>query len=95
MFQQLHNFALLEIEALLQSNNRILFDFSSMPQSDLRLISNKGNKLIHVELNYDKEVLATEYSSLTSIMIVEQRKIYNTIYHERHCSIKTKNILYV
>lgn len=54
-------------------------DFPSMPQPDIDLIGEKGNKLIHDELNYDRKALVVECIHLMSNMTLEQRKNFDKI----------------
>uniref|UniRef100_K7K7Z4 ATP-dependent DNA helicase n=1 Tax=Glycine max TaxID=3847 RepID=K7K7Z4_SOYBN len=66
-FPELKSFAFIDLEKLLQSNNKSLMDFPSMPQPDIDLIGEKGNKLIHDELNYDRKALVVECIHLIGI----------------------------
>uniref|UniRef100_A0A0R0GLI9 ATP-dependent DNA helicase n=1 Tax=Glycine max TaxID=3847 RepID=A0A0R0GLI9_SOYBN len=77
--EELKSFALIDSEKLLQSNNKSLMDFPSMPQPDIDLIGEKGNMLIYDELNYDRKVLAKECIHLMSNMTLEQRKNFDKI----------------
>lgn len=52
---QLKTYALAEIEMQLQSFGHTLKDHPPMPRADATLIPNVQNKLIHDELNYDRE----------------------------------------
>lgn len=42
-------------------------------------ISEAGNRLIYVALNYDRESLPIEHRSLLSLMTFEQKQIYDKI----------------
>jgi ATP-dependent DNA helicase PIF1 len=76
---ELKIFALSEIEKLLQSNNKSLSDFPTMPQPDLSLITARQNRLIYDELNYDRHSLVEEHTQLMSTMTSEQRRIYDKV----------------
>lgn len=68
-----------DIECLLQSNNKSLSNFPSVPQPDYSFLTERGNKLIFYELNYDRKALVEEHNRLMSIMTMEQRNIYDSI----------------
>ncbi|GAU45376.1 hypothetical protein TSUD_89960 [Trifolium subterraneum] len=76
---QLKSYALAEIEMLLQSNNSSLSNYPDMPRPEPGLLPEIGNRLIHDELNYDRQLLADEHRSLMSSMTAEQRKVYDTV----------------
>lgn len=76
---ELKSFALSDIETLLQSSSKSISDFPTMPQPDMSLITERQNRLIYDELNYDRQSLAKEYTQLMSTMTSEQRKIYDKI----------------
>lgn len=63
----------------LQSNNRSLSDFPTMPRPNMCLISESQNKVIYDELNYDRQSLTSEHAHLLSTMTIEQREIYDKI----------------
>ncbi|KAK2371204.1 hypothetical protein QL285_084180 [Trifolium repens] len=73
--EQLKSYALAEIDALLQSNNKSLRNFPDMPQPDPGLLPDRGNRLIYDELNYDRQALADEHRKLMSTMTTEQRGV--------------------
>lgn len=50
-----------------------------MPQPDYSFLTERGNKLIFYELNYDRKALVEEHNRLMSIMTMEQRNIYDSI----------------
>lgn len=77
--EELKSFALIDLEKLLQSNNNSLMDFPLMPQPDIDLIGDKGNKLIYDKSNYDRKALAEECIHLMSNMTLEKRKIFDKI----------------
>ncbi|KAL5134410.1 ATP-dependent DNA helicase pif1 [Glycine soja] len=76
----LQNLVLLEIEQLLQANQRSLRDYPSMPYpEDVNCPAYLDNSLILAELNYNNEELRSEFEHLFSHMTDEQASIYNQI----------------
>ncbi|KAL5124162.1 ATP-dependent DNA helicase PIF1 [Glycine soja] len=76
----LQNPVLLEIEELLQANQRSLRDYPSMPYpEDANCPSYLDNSLILAELNYNNQELRSEFKHLFSHMTDEQASIYNQI----------------
>uniref|UniRef100_A0A0R0EF43 ATP-dependent DNA helicase n=1 Tax=Glycine max TaxID=3847 RepID=A0A0R0EF43_SOYBN len=76
----LQNLVLLEIEQLLQANQRSLTNYPSMPYpEDVNCSTYLDNNLILVELNYDNQELRSEFEHLFSHMTEEQASIYNQI----------------
>ncbi|KAL8150597.1 hypothetical protein V2J09_020405 [Rumex salicifolius] len=76
---QLQNYALVEIEKLLQRNGSSLRNFNTMPTIDQSLLSEGVNKLILEELRYDKASLAGEHRQLISSFAHEQKGVYDEI----------------
>jgi hypothetical protein len=76
---QVKNYALADIEMLLQSNNKSLENYPDMPRPDPGLIPYRGNRLIYDELNCDRRALAEEHRILMSRMTTEQRGVYDKI----------------
>jgi ATP-dependent DNA helicase PIF1 len=76
---QIKNYALAEIEIILQGCGTSLKDYPCMPQPDAGLLPDLGNRLIYDQLNYNREELAKEHSALMSTMTGEQRGIYDKI----------------
>ncbi|KAK7323502.1 hypothetical protein VNO77_26978 [Canavalia gladiata] len=74
--ENIEKLALYEIHKLLQSNNKILSDYSTMPQPDVDVMSKCHNRLILDELQYDKEQLARDNIQYLSTMTEEQHNIY-------------------
>ena len=62
----LKNNTLIEMEKLLQSNNKSLFDFLPMHIPNISSISQSQNHLICDELNYDNNSLQTKQNQLLS-----------------------------
>ncbi|XP_019170957.1 PREDICTED: uncharacterized protein LOC109166458 [Ipomoea nil] len=73
------NYALMEIEKLLQAYNKSLKDFPPMPLPNLADRSLLSNRLLLEELSYDREALFKESEVLTSKFTDEQRVVYDTI----------------
>ncbi|MCH86130.1 helicase-like protein, partial [Trifolium medium] len=76
---QLKNYALVEIESLLQTNGKSLSNYPDMPRPDAGLLPEGINRLIIDELNYDRQSLAEEHRTLMSTMTDEQRRVYDKI----------------
>jgi len=65
----LQNLVLLEIEQLLQANQRSLTDYPSMPYpEDANCRTYLDNSLILAELNYNNQELRSEFEHLCSQM---------------------------
>jgi ATP-dependent DNA helicase PIF1 len=77
--EQLQNYALAEIEKVLQCGGKSLKDYAGMPQPEDGLLCDVGNRLVYDELNYDRSSLSKEHSTLMSTMTAEQKRIYDTI----------------
>nr|XP_010911187.1 uncharacterized protein LOC105037195 [Elaeis guineensis] len=77
--EELKNYALIEIENLLQHNGRSLIDFESMPYQDMNRAQKGSNKLMHDELSYNRSVLVEELQHLLNSLIDEQRYIYDKV----------------
>ncbi|XP_056690166.1 uncharacterized protein [Spinacia oleracea] len=83
---QLQNYALYEIELILNRNNRSLTNYGSMPFQDRSLVQQTSNKLILEEQMYDVGTLADEASTLKGGLNPEQ----NTIYHQILEAVKNR-----
>lgn len=59
--EQLLIYTLANIEIMLQSCGKILSDYPPIPQADPSLIPDIQNRLIHDELNYDRQSLDEEH----------------------------------
>ncbi|KAH1249451.1 ATP-dependent DNA helicase pif1 [Glycine max] len=76
----LQNLVLLEIEQLLQANQRSLRDYPSMPYpEDANCPTYLDNSLILAELDYNNQELRSEFEHIFSHMTDEQTSIYNQI----------------
>ncbi|GAU49129.1 hypothetical protein TSUD_376720 [Trifolium subterraneum] len=76
---QIENLTLIEIEKLLQANNRSLSDFPCIPYPNNYVTANLGNRLIYNELNYDVQEQKEQFQKLFKSLTDEQRNIYHTI----------------
>ena len=76
---QLKNYALREIQDILENNGNSLMNICpEMCPSDI-IIKDGHNKLIMEELNYDRDSLKAELQELLPLMTEEQALIYNEI----------------
>jgi hypothetical protein len=66
--EQLQNLTLLEIEKILELNNRSLHDYKSMPYPQDYVTADLGNRLIYDEHNYDVESLRAEFLELFNLL---------------------------
>jgi len=71
----LKNLCLIEIEMLLQENERPLTDFKSMPRPNEVDMPTFTNKLIVDELNYNKDELEKTNANMLLILTDEQRYV--------------------
>ncbi|KAF7813324.1 uncharacterized protein G2W53_034300 [Senna tora] len=76
---RIKDIALAEIENILKTNGRSLQDFPPMPLPNAALLSNMENALLSEELNYDKQALLAQHSTLFRSLTQEQTEIYNLI----------------
>lgn len=73
------NFALIDIDKILQRIGRSLADFDTMPKPNLHKSHIKSNRLIVDELNCDCKLLSVELSGLLNSLTDEQTQIYQQI----------------
>ncbi|XP_019191668.1 PREDICTED: uncharacterized protein LOC109186192 [Ipomoea nil] len=76
---QKKNFALLEMEKLLNAWNKSLSDYPPMPMSDGNNDWICGNRLLLEEMSYDREALMHLHDSLHPKLTDEQLLIYNKV----------------
>lgn len=76
---QLKIYALAGIKLNLQNYDKSLFDYHQMPRTDLILIPDMQNILIHDELECDMRSLADEHVGLMSTITLEQQKVYEKL----------------
>ncbi|XP_019189145.1 PREDICTED: uncharacterized protein LOC109183496 [Ipomoea nil] len=76
---QKRNYALLEMEKLLNAWNKSLADYPPMPMPDENNDLFLGNRLLFEEISYDREALMHEHNSLLEKLTDEQLVIYNKV----------------
>jgi hypothetical protein len=64
----LDNLTLLEIEKMLELNNRSLHKFDTMPYPQDYVTADLGNRLIYDEHNYDVQILKAEFQELYKLL---------------------------
>ena len=72
---QLKNYALYEIEKLLQQFGRSLGDYPQMPQPNMNLIQKSTNRLIQEETSYDILALIKEHEVLAGLNTDQKKNI--------------------
>lgn len=77
--EQLQNYGLAEIDIILQTHNKRLSDYNTMPEFHHESTAAQQNRLIYDELNYDRVSLAAEFLQLLSTMTTEQRAIFDKV----------------
>ncbi|XP_012837943.1 PREDICTED: uncharacterized protein LOC105958488 [Erythranthe guttata] len=75
----LKNYALIEIEKILQSNGKSLRNFDSMPMPLDSSMDDTENQLVLDELDYDVFTMAEELERYLSSITDEQRRVYDAI----------------
>ncbi|XP_031116659.1 uncharacterized protein LOC116020319 [Ipomoea triloba] len=76
---QKYNFALIEVEKLLNTWNKSLADYPPMPIPNRSNDWFLGNRLLYEEMAYDREALKQEHESLVSKLTDEQLSIYKKV----------------
>ncbi|XP_019162491.1 PREDICTED: uncharacterized protein LOC109158985 [Ipomoea nil] len=76
---QKKNYALFEMEKLLNAWNKSLADYPPMPMPDQNGDLFQGNRLLFEEMSYDREALRHEHDSLVQKLTEEQLLIYNKV----------------
>ena len=77
--KELHDLCLLEIQELLMANDRSLQEFVCLPQLDPSHSSFFQNSFIMDELNYNKDEMVKEHTSLLKCLTAEQLNVYENI----------------
>lgn len=71
--EEIQNLTLLDIEKLMQANNKSLKEFPTIPYPKGYVASQLGNRLIYEERNYDidqlQDVFQNCYESLTGYIL--------------------------
>ncbi|XP_012841939.1 PREDICTED: uncharacterized protein LOC105962187 [Erythranthe guttata] len=75
----LKNYALIEIEKILQSNGKSLRNFDSMPMPLDSSMDDTENRLVLDEFDYDVFAMAEELKQYLSSITDEQRRVYDAI----------------
>ncbi|KAL7132109.1 hypothetical protein ABFS83_12G049200 [Erythranthe nasuta] len=75
----LKNYALIEIEKILQSNGKSLRNYAPMPVPIHTMLDDTENRLILDELDYDVSEMRVELQKLLSSITPDQKKVYDTI----------------
>ncbi|XP_042010499.1 ATP-dependent DNA helicase pif1-like [Salvia splendens] len=91
---EIQNFALAEIEKLLQNLGKTLHDFHGLPYPDNQYFESSENRLITDELCYDRECLAREYLEFISKFTDEQLYVHDTIMSSVHSNDGGKFFVY-
>ncbi|XP_027166398.1 uncharacterized protein LOC113766402 [Coffea eugenioides] len=78
---QIKNYALYEVEKILNRNSRSLKEFPGIPFPDMLLDNDNRNRFIIEELNYNREILAQEHFQLQSGLNEQQLQVYNAVIH--------------
>ncbi|KAL6530588.1 hypothetical protein OROMI_028477 [Orobanche minor] len=77
--EDIKNYALVEIDKLLQAGGKSLKDFHPMPIPASRYFNGSSNRLVLDELRYDPIALSLEHENLLRSMNVDQRHVYDVI----------------
>jgi hypothetical protein len=78
--EQLENLTLLEIEKILERNNRSLNEFKTMPYPNDYITADLGNRLIYDEHNYDVQSLKAEFKELFKLLTGYQLLFIHNIF---------------
>jgi hypothetical protein len=76
---ELQNYALCDIEQLLNKNARSLREFETMSYIETLLLNQSNNRLLQEELNYNMTFLVEEHIKHLNGLNYEQRKIYDAV----------------
>ncbi|XP_012837300.1 PREDICTED: uncharacterized protein LOC105957872 [Erythranthe guttata] len=75
----LRNYALIEIENILQNNSKSLSNFPPMPIPIGSMTNNTVNRLVLDELDYDVDAMREELKKYLSSITDEQKKVFDDI----------------
>ncbi|KAL7111555.1 hypothetical protein ACP275_05G096100 [Erythranthe tilingii] len=75
----LKNYALIEIEKILQSNGKSLHNYAHMPVLIHTMLDDTENRLILDELDYDVSEMCAELQKFLSSITRDQKIVYDTI----------------
>ncbi|KAK9682574.1 hypothetical protein RND81_10G082900 [Saponaria officinalis] len=76
---QIKNYALYEVEMILNRNNRSLKQFPDFPFPDCMLLQISQNRLIMEEQDYNEEAMATQAKQMEVDLNPDQRKVYSDV----------------
>ncbi|GKD84767.1 DNA helicase PIF1, ATP-dependent [Tanacetum coccineum] len=82
--EQIKNYCLVEIEALLNRNGRSLADFQELPRPNPALLTKLDNRLIREAMDFDIKQSKLEHDQLHSLLNPEQRAIYEDVIQSVH-----------
>nr|GEZ68578.1 replication factor A protein 1 [Tanacetum cinerariifolium] len=77
--QEVQNYTLLELKAILNVNNKLFLDFPKLPQIDYMLINISRNRLIAVERMYNANEELSRFTSLYGGLNPQQRDVCDNI----------------
>nr|GEU65446.1 putative PIF1 DNA helicase/replication protein A1-like protein [Tanacetum cinerariifolium] len=77
--REIQNYTLLELETILNGNNKSLLDFPQLPQIDYSLMNIKRNRLIAAERMYNMDEEWARFTTLYSGLNSQQRVVYDNI----------------
>ncbi|XP_022030517.1 uncharacterized protein LOC110931431 [Helianthus annuus] len=77
--EELENICLSEIEKLLLTNGSTVRNFDDMPSVPDNYVSSSNNRLIMIELSYDKLALQREHDGYVKCLTAEQERIYKIV----------------
>ncbi|XP_074282727.1 uncharacterized protein LOC141607269 [Silene latifolia] len=82
--EQIKNYALLDIEQILNRSGRSLKEYAEFPLPDHTLLQYSTNRLILEEQDYDELALQLQVENLRSKLNTEQRVVYETVLDAVH-----------
>nr|GEX06861.1 ATP-dependent DNA helicase PIF1-like [Tanacetum cinerariifolium] len=77
--EQIKNYCLVKIEALLKRNRRSLMDFQELPWPNPELLTKLDNRLIRKAMYFDIKESKLEHDRLHSLLNPEQHAIYEAV----------------
>ncbi|KAK9740669.1 hypothetical protein RND81_03G052500 [Saponaria officinalis] len=76
---QIKNYALYELEMILNRNNRTLKQFPDFPLPDCLLLQVSENRLILEQQDYDKQEMSTQAEQLEANLNADQRNVFSDV----------------
>ncbi|GKB05982.1 putative DNA helicase, partial [Tanacetum coccineum] len=77
--EEILNYTLLELETILNSNNKSLLDFPDLPQIEYTLMNIGRNRLTAAERMYNANEERTRFTNLYAGLNTQQRDVYDNI----------------